>query len=350
LKKTIRRILLVSGCLFSIVCLAAQAPDAKSTARDVMNRGVAAFKSGDPQLAADSFTRALELDPDLTAAELYLGITYASMATAQNTEMSRKAIQSFERVLEKQPENQEAASRLASVYLSVGDLGKARSLYIQLTKAAPLNATAFYSLGAVDWTLANSKTFPLPDEDRKLAIDEGLQNVAVALALNPQYADAMVYRNLLLREKAETTSDPAERARLISEADSWFSKAIGARAENLANGVTAGGGAGATTASSPPPPPPAQRIGSQVAQANLVRRVAPVYPPLARAAHVQGVVLLQTSIDKTGQVADVSVLSGHPLLNDAAVEAVQQWTYQPVLLNGQPVDVVTTVTVNFVLQ
>jgi protein TonB len=78
--------------------------------------------------------------------------------------------------------------------------------------------------------------------------------------------------------------------------------------------------------------------------------VAPVYPPLARAAHVQGVVLLQTSIDKTGQVADVSVLSGHPLLNDAAVEAVQQWTYQPVLLNGQPVDVVTTVTVNFVLQ
>jgi len=61
-------------------------------------------------------------------------------------------------------------------------------------------------------------------------------------------------------------------------------------------------------------------------------------------------VLLQTSIDKTGQVADVSVLSGHPLLNDAAVEAVQQWTYQPVLLNGQPVDVVTTVTVNFVLQ
>jgi TonB family protein len=317
-----------------------------------MNRGVAAFKSGDPQSAADSFTRALELDPDLTAAELYLGATYASMATAQNTEMSTKAIQSFERVLEKQPENQEAASRLASVYLSVGDLGKARGLYIQLTKASPLNATAFYSLGAVDWTLSNNKQFPLPAEDRKLAIDEGLQNVAVALALNPQYADAMVYRNLLLREKAEITSDPAERARLISEADSWFSKAIAARAENLANGVAAGVGIGAAPPPQPPAPPPApaQRIGSQVAQANLVRRVAPVYPPLARAAQVQGVVLLETSIDKTGRVADVSVLSGHPLLNDAAVQAVQQWTYQPVLLNGQPVDVVTTVTVNFVLQ
>jgi protein TonB len=78
--------------------------------------------------------------------------------------------------------------------------------------------------------------------------------------------------------------------------------------------------------------------------------VTPAYPPLARAARIQGVVLLETIIDKTGRVANLTVLSGHPLLNDAAVDAVRQWRYRPILLNGQPVDIVTTVSVNFVFQ
>ena len=79
-----------------------------------------------------------------------------------------------------------------------------------------------------------------------------------------------------------------------------------------------------------------------MAQANLVSSVRPVYPPLAQAARVQGVVLLQVQISKEGAVEDIRVISGHPLLNEAAIEAVKQWRYKP-----QPNSVVTTVTVNF---
>lgn len=91
-------------------------------------------------------------------------------------------------------------------------------------------------------------------------------------------------------------------------------------------------------------------IGSEVAQANLINQVKPVYPPLARSARVQGSVVLQVTIDKQGVITNLGVVSGHPLLDEAAVEAVRQWKYRPMLLNGQPIEVVTTVTVNFVFQ
>jgi protein TonB len=97
----------------------------------------------------------------------------------------------------------------------------------------------------------------------------------------------------------------------------------------------------------PPPPPPPQRIGGDVAQANLISSPKPTYPPLARAARVTGVVLLQATISKQGTIEDLKVITGHPLLNDAAIEAVKQWRYKPQQLNGQPIEVITTITVNF---
>jgi protein TonB len=101
----------------------------------------------------------------------------------------------------------------------------------------------------------------------------------------------------------------------------------------------------------PPPPPPAalppQRIGGDVAQANLISAPKPQYPQLARSARVQGVVLLQATISKEGTIQDLRVISGHPLLNEAALEAVRQWRYKPQMLNNQPIEVITTITVNF---
>ena len=99
-----------------------------------------------------------------------------------------------------------------------------------------------------------------------------------------------------------------------------------------------------------PPPPPPHRIGADVAQANLSSKVAPAYPELARAARVQDYVALQATIDKEGNIVDLKILHGHPLLNDAAIEAVKRWRYRPMLLNGQPIEVVTTITVNFSFQ
>jgi protein TonB len=105
-----------------------------------------------------------------------------------------------------------------------------------------------------------------------------------------------------------------------------------------------------TRSASPPPPAPPQRIGGDVAQANLITQVKPQYPSLARAARVQGVVLLNATISKEGTIKDLRVISGHPLLNEAAMEAVRQWRYKPQLLNKQPIEVITTITVNFTFQ
>jgi protein TonB len=91
------------------------------------------------------------------------------------------------------------------------------------------------------------------------------------------------------------------------------------------------------------------RIGGNVQSANLIRKVTPVYPPLAKQARIQGVVRFTVTIGKDGAVQDVQLVSGHPLLVSPAQDAVWQWQYKPTLLNGQPVDVVTTVDVNFTL-
>jgi len=94
---------------------------------------------------------------------------------------------------------------------------------------------------------------------------------------------------------------------------------------------------------------PLIRVGGNVQQANLVSQVTPVYPPEAKQDRVQGTVQLEVIIDKEGHVAEVSVLGGPDALITAAVDAVRQWVYRPTLLNGEPVRVQTTITVNFTL-
>jgi len=102
----------------------------------------------------------------------------------------------------------------------------------------------------------------------------------------------------------------------------------------------------------PPPPKPAQqriRQGGSVQAALLVNKVQPVYPPLARQTRISGTVRLHALISKSGAVESLEVLSGHPLLVRAAMDAVQQWRYKPTLLNGEPVEVDTTIDVIFSL-
>jgi protein TonB len=98
------------------------------------------------------------------------------------------------------------------------------------------------------------------------------------------------------------------------------------------------------------PPPPAIRINSRFHPPVKLHDVAPVYPDLAREARVEGVVVIECRIDTAGHVADARVLSGHLLLDAAALDAVRQWRYRPTLLNGRPVAVLMTVTVRFSLR
>jgi len=90
-------------------------------------------------------------------------------------------------------------------------------------------------------------------------------------------------------------------------------------------------------------------VTSTIEEAKLISRVQPVYPQLAIQARIQGNVVLHAIIGRDGQVSELQVLSGHPLLVNAAVEAVRQWRYSPTLLNGQTVEVETTITISFVL-
>jgi protein TonB len=91
------------------------------------------------------------------------------------------------------------------------------------------------------------------------------------------------------------------------------------------------------------------RVSQGVSQGLLVRKVQPNYPPLARQARIQGSVLLQAEISKDGTIANLRLISGHPMLAPAAIEAVKQWKYKPYFLNGEPVEVETQITVNFTL-
>src|SRR6267154_2443763 len=91
------------------------------------------------------------------------------------------------------------------------------------------------------------------------------------------------------------------------------------------------------------------RVSSGVSQGLLIKRVQPNYPPLARQARIQGQVVLQAEISKDGAIQNLQLISGHPMLAPAAIEAVKQWRYKPYLLNGEPVEVDTQVQVNFTL-
>jgi protein TonB len=101
----------------------------------------------------------------------------------------------------------------------------------------------------------------------------------------------------------------------------------------------------------PPPPAPTQpvRIGGQVTAPALVRRVEPEYPAIAVVAHIEGIVILEATVDVDGRVTDVRVLRSHGVLDKAAIAAVQQWRYAPLMLNGLPTPFVLTVTLSFAL-
>jgi len=137
----------------------------------------------------------------------------------------------------------------------------------------------------------------------------------------------------------------------------------GPEGPSVPGGVPPGWGPGGDTivggvpwGTSPAPPPaqthttPKQRMvrqGGDVTAARAIYRPSPVYPPLAMMARIQGTVVLQAILSKEGTVEDLKVLSGHPLLVRAAIDAVRVWRYQPTLLNSEPVEVLTEIDVNF---
>ncbi|MBM3745885.1 MAG: energy transducer TonB [Acidobacteria bacterium] len=125
-------------------------------------------------------------------------------------------------------------------------------------------------------------------------------------------------------------------------------------------GGVIGGIIGAAPVAPPPPPPKVEvqkpvapqriRVGGNVQAAKIISQPKPVYPPLAKQARIQGTVRFTAIIGRDGAIQNLQLISGHPLLVPSAQEAVKQWRYQPTLLNGEPVEVITQIDVNFTLQ
>jgi len=121
----------------------------------------------------------------------------------------------------------------------------------------------------------------------------------------------------------------------------------------VAGGIP-GGQVGGVVGGIPAPPPPAPpaapvRVGGDIKEPKKIKDVKPIYPPIAQSAKIQGIVIIEAIIGKDGSVKEAKVLRPAPMLDQAALDAVRQWRYTPTLLNGQPVEVVMTVTVTFTL-
>jgi tetratricopeptide (TPR) repeat protein len=209
----------------------------KLQARDNLNKGIKAFKEGRYEDAVKYFDDASKLDPELTNAELYLATSYAQqfvpgLPGEENEKYANDAIRTFEIVVEKDPKNTSAIAGLAGIYQGLKNFDKSREYYKKQTEVEPDNAVPYYAIGSTDWMMMRDRDHPIAEDDKPPLIEEGLQYIDKALEKDPNYQDALAYKNLLLRDKAAITKDPEEAKRLLDEADVYFNKALEALKKN----------------------------------------------------------------------------------------------------------------------
>lgn len=215
------------------------------------------------------------------------------------------------------------SSRKAQIMLQKGDLAGAR-------RAATLARVAEPSLVEARITLA-LVTLREKSYSEALPLIEGLMNDSV-----------------ITMETVETHATYTD-LRSSPEYRRWREeRGTGGVSGGVPGGMVGGVVGGLPAAPGPPPDGPI-RVGGAIKEPRKLKNVAPVYPPIALAARVQGLVILETTISPEGRVTDVKVKRSIPLLDQAAIDAVQQWVYTPTLLNGVPVPVIVTATVNFSL-
>ena len=209
----------------------------KLQARDSLNKGIKAFREGKFERAVDYFDSATKLDPELTNAQLYLATAYAQQYipgadSDENKKFAQNAIDTFQKVLNKDDKNPNAIAGLAGMYQNLGQYDEAVKYYKRQTKIDPTNAVPYYAIGSTNWIMVYNKQNPLTPEQKAPLIEEGLQYIDKAIEKNPNYEEAMTYKNLLLRQKALITKDKDQAKALEGEADEWFKKAMAARNAN----------------------------------------------------------------------------------------------------------------------
>ena len=239
------------GIALVLVLLLAAAGCSQLRARDQLNKGVQSYKSARYQEAIDHFRRAIELDPKLINARLYLATAYAQqympgVESEENMRNGETAIVEFQKVLEQDPANASSVAGIASIYFNMKKLDEAKKWYQKQIELDPANAEAYYSVGVIDWTETYQPRMELkaklglrPDEairDVKAreelcvsnipVIEEGFTMLNKAIELRPDYGDAMAYLNLMYRERADCQASADARAEDLKKADEWIQKTM----------------------------------------------------------------------------------------------------------------------------
>jgi tetratricopeptide (TPR) repeat protein len=230
-------------------------------ARDQLNKGVESYKAARYEEAIGHFQKATELDPSLPMAKSYLATALAQnvvpgLTTPDNLKNAQQAINIFQDVLNKEPNDVNSLKQIAAIYFSIKNFDQAKDYQKKVLAADPKDPEAAYTIGVIDWTLAHENTLKalagvnmnddgegnvkapkkvlqqIKDQNTPL-VDEGIQYINQAMANRANYDEAMSYANLLYRRKADVDyADPAAVKADVASAKDWSSKAMGTRKTN----------------------------------------------------------------------------------------------------------------------
>lgn len=251
---------------------------AKLQARDHLNQGVNAFKSGNYSQAADEFNLAIQADPSFGVARLYLATAYMQQfvpgtETPENKKFWQTAMDEFTAVLKDDPNNVLATESVANLYYQVKEMDKATEWNKKIVALDPKNKQAYYTLGVIPWLnflpedraarnaagMKPEEQAPLkPDAKGKTAkadlkakywqvLTDGIESEKKALAIDPQYEDAMSYMNLLIRYRADLEDTKEQYAEDVKQADDWMNKAMQTTKDKAAKKAASSDAGGADT-------------------------------------------------------------------------------------------------------
>ena len=226
----------------------------------------------------------------------------------------------------------------------------------QAAAKQPGDAQAQHLVGSFYYE--KSRDVALSADERRMYIDRGLAAEDRALAADPEYVEALVYKNILLRTKATMESDPAVKAALVHDADALRSRALEMAQAQRAKAIPEGTVVNTNVPPPPPPPPPPGGVSEPIkwvyaetqvtAAANApvkTRDVRPIYAPMVIASGLKGEVVVEANVDAGGKVAQVRVIKSQPMLTQATIDAVRQWQFDPATVT--PGGSLITVTANF---
>jgi len=304
-------------------------------------------------------TPSVKNDPAAREAELAQRIAKFPSGMAAYRELSRlqedrgasaEAEATLLRAKSLEPKDKSILTSLAGFYNRQGYFDKTIESLEAVEQLDPTDPASPQIIATYYWE-KSYRDQKLPPADRLRYALSGIAATDRALALKPDYVDALVYKNLLLRVQADLVTDPLQKKDLLAEADALRNRAL--ELKNQRVGLD-GEGKGVALPPPPPPPPPSSQAPvppvEGMREPTKIKDGRSIYPPDAMSARIQGVVVIEVALDTEGHIHDARVLRSIPELDEAALTAVRQWEFTPSIVNGKPVPIVMTVTVNFTLQ